>query len=172
MSLNVNCYRPQGKVLFSEACVSHSVHGSREGGGMMSLCVFGPMVRVGGRGWSVPWYIRGGDCGPSLGEGFGPSSPGARHPWKEQGTRQEVTSYTHPLPVLPSSCGHCSGRFASHWNAFFLFTDRVVCFRHRSSTYAKAGSTTPSNPPTHHNRRKDTSCFVALFGIIFVRYGN
>ena len=40
--------------------------------------------------------------------------------WKEHGTTKEVTSYTYPL-VLTSSVGHCSGRYASYWNAFLLF---------------------------------------------------
>ena len=31
----------------------------------------------------------------------------------------------HP-PVLASSGGHCSGRYASHWNAFLLIS-RIIC---------------------------------------------
>ena len=36
---------------------------------------------------------------------------------KEHGTSQEVTSYT---PATDISGGHCSGWYASYWNAFLL----------------------------------------------------
>ena len=53
------------------------------------------------------------------GRGVVPFPLGLDTPWKEHGTRQEVTSY--PTPVLISSGGHRSGRYASYWNAFFWF---------------------------------------------------
>ena len=74
-------------------------------------------------------------CLPSVREGNvfrvvplstkGPPSPpllvmepysGWRPPPKEHRIRQEVTSYIPPL--LTRSGGHCSGRYASYWNAF------------------------------------------------------
>ena len=53
MNLNVNCYRPQGKVLFSEVCV----------------------ILFTGEGYDVSscLWSHGPPCGPSRGEWFGPS---------------------------------------------------------------------------------------------------
>ena len=67
-----DCYRPQGKVMFSEALVSHSVH---VGNGRQTSFPLeaDPLERT--------WYQTGRDI---------------IHPWKEPGTRLEVTSYTRP----------------------------------------------------------------------------
>ena len=116
-----NYYRPQGKVLFSEA----SVILSGEGGG------------------SCPWL----EGDPTLEA----DPPGGRQPMEvdplnEHGTRSEVTSYTpgknmgpdrkwHDTPqVLTSSGGHCSGQFP-------LLQDRGRCLRSCRQYYHQVNPT-------------------------------
>ena len=74
--------------MFSEASVSHSVHGGGGGGG-------GEGRASASRGWG--WADRTG----SETEGGGCPTP----------------------PVVTSTGGHCSGRYASYWNAFLFLSN-------------------------------------------------
>ena len=133
-----NHYRPPGKVMFSEACVSHYVHGEGTRG-----CHFLSLVpwSIAGGVWSVIWPILVEGCGPyqvgcglsqegwdhpegcmvCLGVVVFPMAPYPtlpptlpphslnRDPWKEHETRQEVTLYT--TLTLTSSGSHCSSQY-------------------------------------------------------------
>ena len=91
------------RVMLSEASVSHSVHG---GGG--EYASRRGSVSGGGSASSGVLLTRGGStsrgirCLPPEGGGLPPGGSG------------------NP-PVMTCSDGHCSGRYASYWNAFLFY---------------------------------------------------
>ena len=113
----LSSYQPQGKVMFSEASVSHSVQGGcvcLEGRGCLPTG-----RRVVYRGSTYRGLYQGDVClrGDSAYRG-GSASRG----WSAQ----------HPH-VLTSTGGHCSGWYASYQNTFLfvnvsLFFDKIVKF--------------------------------------------
>ena len=85
------------KVMFSEACVSHSVYGG--------IFIWGVVYREGlhPKGGLPPW------------------SKGLHLGWVCRG-RGSASRGVCPTPILRFSGGHCSGRYASYWNAFLSST--------------------------------------------------
>ena len=96
-------YRPQGKVMFSETCVSNSDHG---GGGL-------PHGQRSPSGQRLPRQGRPLDRPPGQST-HGHRSPGCRPLWKETSHPERTWNQTgsdniHPLE-LTSSGSHCSGQ--------------------------------------------------------------
>ena len=106
-----SCYRPQrswGKVIFSQASVSHSVHR----GGCLSQCLLGytpPLGRY------TPWQVH-----PPWQVPLWAGTPQQVHPLAGIPPRQVYPSRQVQPPRPPPHDGHCSGRCASYWNAFLL----------------------------------------------------
>ena len=95
-------YRPQGKVMFSETSVSHSFHGR---GGV--ICIHKGSL------------YRGGVCIGGGQSAFRGSLPtGGLHPGGLP------TGGESAYRGSASSGSHCSGRYASYWNAF-LFAIKI-----------------------------------------------
>ena len=88
------CYRPQRKVMFSEASVSHSVKGGRIDPPTQPLLDADPPPDADSPRRRSPSPVQ---------------TPGSRPPRGRPAT-----------PVVTSSGGHCSSRCASYWNAFLL----------------------------------------------------
>ena len=96
-------YRPQGKGMFSEVSVSHSVHQGE--GCIRGICIWGVCIQ----GCLHPgWSAYRGTC---LQRGM---HPGDMHP--ESLHLVGLTNH----PILTSSGGHSTGRYASYWNAFLF----------------------------------------------------
>ena len=93
-------YRPQrscGKVIFSQASVSHSVHS----GGCLAD--------------TPPWADT-----PLADHRLGQThSPPGRHPRADSPLGRHPPD-RHPPGQTPLADGYCSGRYASYWNAFLL----------------------------------------------------
>ena len=105
----------RAKVMFSQACVTHSVQLGGGGGGATNTS------------WDRSHGQEGrcscpGVCGPVWDEGGHPPPPGQDHPpppptpWKER----SLTSHPLPFPTY-GHYGLCAGgRYASCWNAFLF----------------------------------------------------
>ena len=112
----MNFYRPQrscGKVMFSEARVKNSVHSG--GVGVYTSMHFGrhPPAQC------MLGYTRPGQTP------HGQTSPWQTPPWADtpslgRDPLADTSPGQTPRPLPPSS--HCSGRYASYWNASLYFT--------------------------------------------------
>ena len=110
-------YRPQGKVMFSKACVSHSVHRALPSG--QGPPDRDPLDRD-------PWT----ETTPCTG------TPWMETPWTET-LHTEATLCTEdrdPPDGEPHS-SHCGSRYASYWNAF-LFIVILVTHKQFKGGYA------------------------------------
>ena len=97
--------RSCGKVMFLQACVKDSVC---EGGGRVSQHAPGKTPSPPGQ------------------------TPRGRHPLDRHPRADTSPGQTPPCPVHagippPSADGHCSGRYASYWNAFLLNMKEDLC---------------------------------------------
>ena len=68
-----------------------------------------------------------GGCLPHCMLGYTPT-----HPTRHTPRADTPLPYTPPLIDIPPSDGHCSGRYASYWNAFLLFYVVFITARKRS----------------------------------------
>ena len=113
-----------GKVMFSQACVKNSVHGGGGGGGVHPLDRH-PLGRYpSGQtplGQTPPprqtpsWANT--PLPPPPVDPPGQTPPGQTHPLCRHPQADTSGVDTHS----PLRDGHCSGRYASYWNAFLLF---------------------------------------------------
>ena len=100
-----------GKVMFSQACVKNSVHGG--------ACLARGACVVGGYAWQEGHVWRRGMCGrEGMCDGghawhWGYVWQGAVHGWGACVARGGVCG---------SRDSHCSGRYASYWNAFLFIS--------------------------------------------------
>ena len=136
-------YRRQGKVMFSEASVSHTVYGggsaSRMGGGL---------------------HLRG--LRPEKGSAFGGLHPGrsaSRRAGRGSGRPPGSASRGGgqiPL-IMASSDGYCRGRYESYWNVFLLFSTASVGIGLAEKSLKKNMDII---------KRKDTQDFIEHFSFV------
>ena len=121
--------------MFSQACAKNSVH--RRGGRDLSQCMLGA-------GTYTLWPdTRGEGCLPQCMLEYTPPTMG-RHPPGRHALRADIPLGRHPpgrhpqadhsWSDTPAPGSHCSGRYASYWNAFLLYL--CVCPHYHDSLAA------------------------------------
>ena len=131
--------------MFSLTCVKNSVHG---GGGLYP---------------SMHWA---GGCISQYTLGVGVAEPPGRHPTGRQPSGQILPQAYTPLGRHPTPDGHCSGRYASYWNAFLFSLQRA---KHTAVEFGTKGKSYKHSRTIRKYEEFDPSTFTDKAFEIYVR---